>query len=94
MSLAVRFYTKPGCHLCADVRAGLERLGREFPLAVEEIDISRAADLTAQYGERIPVVAVGERECAGRLSDVDLRTFFRAAWGRPPRRAWWSEWIP
>ena len=45
-------YSKPGCHLCDDARAVLERVGAPF----EEIDIETDDALHAAYLERIPVI--------------------------------------
>jgi glutaredoxin len=43
---------KPGCHLCDDARAVLERVGASFT----EVDITIDDTLHATYLERIPVV--------------------------------------
>jgi glutaredoxin len=51
-------YGRPGCHLCDDARAVLERIGEPFA----EIDIETDAALHAAYLERIPVVAVDGEE--------------------------------
>jgi glutaredoxin len=51
-------YGKPGCHLCDDARAVLERVGAPF----EEIDITTDDALHAAYLERIPVIAIDGRE--------------------------------
>jgi len=51
-------YGKPGCHLCDDARAVLERVGAPF----EEIDITTDDALHAAYLERIPVITIDGRE--------------------------------
>ncbi|MEU7822065.1 glutaredoxin family protein [Catellatospora sp. NPDC049133] len=51
-------YTRPGCHLCEDAVAVLERIGEPF----EEIDISGDRELEAEYGDRIPVIMLDGRE--------------------------------
>ncbi|HEU4867974.1 MAG TPA: glutaredoxin family protein [Actinomycetota bacterium] len=51
----VVLYTKPGCCLCDDAKAALERAGIGF----REVDINRDPGLFAEYGIRIPVVEVG-----------------------------------
>ena len=45
---------KPGCHLCDDARAVLERVGAPFT----EVDITTDDALHATYLERIPVVVL------------------------------------
>jgi glutaredoxin len=47
-------YGRPGCHLCDDARAVLERIGEPFA----EIDITADDRLHAAYLERIPVIAL------------------------------------
>jgi glutaredoxin len=51
-------YGRPGCHLCDDARAVLERIGHPFA----EVDIERDPDLLKRYLERIPVVALDGEE--------------------------------
>jgi redox-sensing transcriptional repressor len=47
-------YSRPGCHLCDDARAVMERVGAPFA----EIDIDTDDALHAAYLERIPVVTL------------------------------------
>jgi glutaredoxin len=58
----VTLYGKPGCHLCADARAALERVRAERPFELEEVDISLDPGLHRRYGERIPVLALDGEE--------------------------------
>ncbi len=60
---ALRLYSRPGCHLCDDARAIIERTGATF----EEIDIETDDALLRAYLERIPVVV---------LDGVELFEFF------------------
>ncbi len=57
MSLpAITLYGRPGCHLCDDARAVLERIRETAPFALTEVDITADDDLHRRYLERIPVV--------------------------------------
>jgi glutaredoxin len=58
----VTLYGRPGCHLCDDARAALERVRAAHPFALDEIDITRDDELHARYLERIPVVALDGEE--------------------------------
>ena len=58
----VTLYGRPGCHLCDDARAELERIRAEHPFILEEIDIESDAALLRRYLERIPVIALGGEE--------------------------------
>jgi glutaredoxin len=59
----VTLYGRPGCHLCDDARAALQRVRRTHPFHLEEVDIEEADDaLFKRYLERIPVVAIDGQE--------------------------------
>jgi glutaredoxin len=58
----VTLYGRDGCHLCDDARAVLERMRRERPFELREIDIESDPELHARYLERIPVVALDGEE--------------------------------
>jgi glutaredoxin len=51
-------YGKPGCHLCDDARAVVERVTAGRDVALEQVDVSLDAALYARYGERIPVLEI------------------------------------
>jgi glutaredoxin len=54
----VTLYGKPGCHLCEDAFQAIERVRRERPFELREVDITLDPGLHREYGERIPVVAI------------------------------------
>jgi glutaredoxin len=63
-------YGRPGCHLCDDARAALQRIGHPF----EEVDIEADDELLRRYLERIPVVALDGEELFDHFVDeVSLR---------------------
>src|SRR5579859_8095156 len=70
--LSVRLFTRPGCHLCEQAQADLAALQRRVPHTVEIVDISGDPVLEQRYGERVPVVTVGEREYAAPLNRATL----------------------
>jgi glutaredoxin len=51
-------YSRPGCHLCDEARAALQRVGAPF----DEVDITSDDALHRRYLERIPVVMLGDEE--------------------------------
>jgi glutaredoxin len=59
---AVTLYGKPGCHLCEEARAAVERVRAERPFELEEVDITLDPVLHRRYGERIPVLALEGEE--------------------------------
>jgi glutaredoxin len=58
----VTLYGRPGCHLCDDARAALQRVRAAHPFQLEEIDIEADDALFKRYLERIPVVALDGEE--------------------------------
>jgi len=54
----VQLIGKPGCHLCDDARAVVERVTAELGEAFEERSILDDPALHEQFWERIPVVLV------------------------------------
>lgn len=58
----VTLYSRPGCHLCDEARATLERLKRRMPFDLDEVDITADDRLHRRYLERIPVVALEGEE--------------------------------
>ena len=58
----VTLYSRPGCHLCDDARAALQRLRARFPFALEEVDITADDALHRRYLERIPVIVLDGEE--------------------------------
>jgi glutaredoxin len=49
---------KPGCHLCDDARAALQRLSAQHGFEIHEVDIETDDALHAAYLERIPVICL------------------------------------
>ena len=70
----VVLYTRPGCHLCEEARAILERVRADAPFALRERDISADDALHARYLERIPVVTIdGEEAFELEVDEAGLR---------------------
>ena len=62
MTPTLVLYGRPGCHLCDDARAALERVRSRVPFAFQERDITLDDALHRRYLVRIPVVCLGEEE--------------------------------
>ena len=71
--MRLTLYSKPGCHLCEDVRATLEELKGDHTFALDEIDITTDAELLARFRFDIPVLLRDGKEVArGRITDREL----------------------
>jgi len=74
--IALTLYSRPGCHLCDDMKAVVERVARtSTPVpTLEVIDISSDPHLEALYGHEIPVLLVnGKKEAKYRVTEEGLR---------------------
>jgi sirohydrochlorin ferrochelatase len=75
----VTLFTKPGCHLCEDVKAALERLTAVYPHTLSEIDITSDRDIFARYHLTIPVVHIGYTELQAPITTEQLAAALQAA---------------
>ena len=76
----VVLYGRADCSPCVHARDALRRLGREFAFELREEDVDADPALAARYGDRVPVVAVADREVSeGRLDSAALRRALAAA---------------
>ncbi len=70
----VTLFGRPGCHLCDDARAVLERLQGELAFRLAERDIEADDATFKAYLERIPVIALdGEELYEFFVDETDLR---------------------
>ena len=82
--IALTLYSRPGCHLCDEMKAVVQRVARSSatPVNVDEIDISTDPDLEARYGVDIPVLLVDGRKVAKyQVTDAELTRMLQARAG-------------
>ena len=73
MTTRLTLFSKPGCHLCEELRRLLDDIQPDVGFALEEIDITRDPALFARYRHDIPVLLAGGDEIVrGRISERDL----------------------
>jgi len=60
--ITLTLYSRPGCHLCDEARAVLERARGRAAFEIDEINIETDDGLHARYLERIPVVVLDGEE--------------------------------
>jgi len=82
--VALVLYSRPGCHLCDEMKSIVERVARAAtpPATIEVIDISTDSDLESRYGLEIPVLMVnGKRAAKYRVTEEELRRILDARQG-------------
>jgi hypothetical protein len=76
--IALKMYSRPGCHLCDDMKAVIERVARTVPLTLDVVDISNDAELEQRYALEIPVLLVEGRKAAKyRVAEDELLRLMR-----------------
>jgi len=72
--IALTIYSRPGCHLCDEMKAVVHTVAQSVPVTLEEIDISTDPGLEARYGLEIPVLMVeGKKAAKYRIGEGELR---------------------
>ena len=80
--MTLTIYSRPGCHLCDDMKAVVERVARAATPSptIEVIDISSDAALESRYGLEIPVLLVdGKKAAKYRVTEEGLRRMLKTA---------------
>jgi len=67
-------YTKPGCHLCEEMKREIQRAGCAELYALAEVNIETDLDLLARYRYEIPVLFIdGVEAFRHRLRSGDFK---------------------
>ncbi|MCW2793938.1 MAG: glutaredoxin 2 [Nocardioides sp.] len=75
----VTLYSRPGCHLCDEARAVIERVCAELGEAYVEVSIDDDDTLPARFAEEIPVTFVdGRQHDFWRVDETRLRAALHA----------------
>ncbi|MFD0901530.1 glutaredoxin family protein [Actinomadura sediminis] len=81
--VVVTLLGKPGCHLCDDARAIIERVAADLDVRVEERDITASEEDTREYWEQIPVTLInGVQHDFWRVDENRLRAAIAELRGR------------
>lgn len=76
MKAQVTLYTKPGCHLCDEMKAEISKANCAGLYELREINIETDAELFARYRTDIPVLSINGLEAfTHRLSSADFRNY-------------------
>ncbi len=72
-SSRVTIFSRPGCHLCDEMKGVVDRVCHRLGLQVNQVDISTDRTLEQRYGRDIPVLAIDGRVVARhRIGEVEL----------------------
>jgi glutaredoxin len=74
MSRHITLLSRPGCHLCEEARAVIERVAADLGVPWSERDITQSPEDLDQYWEMIPVTLIdGVQHDYWRVSEDRLR---------------------
>ena len=77
-------YTRPGCHLCEEMKAVIHRLRGQVSCELTEVDISLDDALLRRYRDHIPVLLANGVEVArARIGAAELLQALAARDGTP-----------
>jgi len=84
----ITLLTRPGCHLCDEARAVIERVAAELGVSWQERDITGSAEDLQAYSDMIPVTLIdGVQHDFWRVSERRLRAALSAPQRtQPPAR--------
>ncbi len=71
---AITLLSRPGCHLCDEARAVIERVAADLGVRWTERDVTESRDDLREYGEMIPVTLIdGVQHDFWRVDERRLR---------------------
>ncbi|MBW0116945.1 glutaredoxin family protein [Pseudonocardia abyssalis] len=60
--IRVTVYTRAGCSACVTAEADVERICGELGVGWGAVDVDSDPEIRAEYGDRVPVILVDDRE--------------------------------
>ncbi len=79
--IAIAIYSRPGCHLCEEMKAVVQKVAQRehASVTIDEIDISTDPSLESRYGLEIPVLMVnGKKAAKYRVTEDEVTRILRA----------------
>jgi hypothetical protein len=79
--IALTIYSRPGCHLCDEMKTLVAQVVEEcaMPVRLDEINVETEPRLEALYGAEIPVLLVnGMKAAKYRVTRTELLRILRA----------------
>jgi glutaredoxin len=81
--IRIEIYSRPGCHLCDQARAVIEKFRGKFAMELRTINVETSADLETRYGMDIPVVFMnGQEAFRHRVNPDELERKLKTLWNR------------
>ena len=79
--IQIDIYSRPGCHLCDDAKAIIERVQNRFFFTLHIINIEADPALEKEYGSQIPVVFInGNKAFKYHVDEAELERKVKRLW--------------
>ena len=62
MKTDLTIYMREDCCLCEEMKKVVDQVARQYPVAIEEIDVDRSVDLREKYGNEVPLLFINGRK--------------------------------
>jgi len=69
-AIELTLYSRPGCHLCDEMKAQLAPIAARHRFAIREINIDTDRGLREKFNEEVPVLFLGEKKIAKYFLDL------------------------
>jgi len=70
---ALRLLSRPGCHLCDDMRSAVAPLVARLGGSLETVDVDSDPALAARWGNEIPVLLDADGRVVAKIRDTPER---------------------
>lgn len=78
MTPHLTLYSKPGCHLCDEMKQVIDAVSTRVPVTLDVVDISTDSQLMDLYGVEIPVLLIdGKKAAKYRITERELEERLR-----------------
>ena len=79
----VEMYSRPGCHLCDEAKAVIDRVRRKYGFELSVVNVESDPALEASYGTEIPVVVInGNKAFKYRVGEADFERKVKRLWNQ------------
>jgi glutaredoxin len=72
--VTLTIYSRPGCHLCEEMKGVIQKVAARQPVDLREVDISGDPELERRYGLEIPVLEIDGKKIAKYRIDEQVLT--------------------
>ena len=69
--LELTLYSRPGCHLCDEMKAKIAPVAARYGFSLREVNIDVDEELRRRFNEEVPVLFLGRKKIAKYFLDME-----------------------